>query len=167
MSDDFLFVNLTGDRKLLRTLGEIPDIVRDILRAKITQWTETMRDQVVENIQSRLQSKSGKLENSVRIEFTEDGVRFNGKVYIAGVPYAQAQERGAFIPPHMIYPHEAKVLAFIAASGDKVFATKVFHPGGVIPAANFMRDAYRFISPKITRGLRYYIVETINRRLRG
>jgi hypothetical protein len=165
--DRFLFVDLTGSRKLLQILDEMPDIVRAILREKITQWTETMRDQVIQNIQERLKIKTGRLEESVRIEFTEDGVKFNGHVYIAGVPYAQAQEKGAVVPPHMIYPVNAKALAFIAATGDKVFAAHVFHPGGIIPATNFMRDAYRFVSPKITRGLRYYIVETINRRLRG
>lgn len=167
MADDFLFVDLTGDRKLLQDIDAIPDIVRDVLKEKIKYWTEVMRDKVLENIEERLRSKTGRLGNAVQMEVVEDGIRVDGHVYIRGVPYAAAQDKGAIISPHEILPRNAKVLAFYAATGNKVFASRVFHPGGIIPPKYFMRDAYRFVSPKITRGLRYYIVEKINRRLRG
>lgn len=167
MYDDFLFVDLTGDRKLLRDIDAIPDIVRDVLKEKIEYWTQLMQEQVIQNIQERLKAKTGDLENSVRMEIVEDGLRVDGHVYIQGVPHAAYQEKGAIIPPHEILPRNAKVLAFIAATGDKVFAARVFHPGGVILPKYFMRDAYRFVSPKITRGLRYYIVEKFNRRRKG
>lgn len=167
MADDFLFVDLVGDRKLLRNIEEIPDTVRRLVAEKIRGWTEALRDQVVENIQSRLNTKTGQLARSVQVEIIQDGIRVEGRVYIAGVPYAVAQDKGAVTPAHIIRPREAKILAFIAATGDKVFATRVFHPGGVIPPTYYMRDAYRFMSPKVTRGLRYQIVEKIRNKIRG
>lgn len=167
MADDFLFVNLLNDRKLLRNIEDIPDVVRRVLVEKVKFWTEGLRDQVVSNIQSRLNTKSGKLAQNVQVEVIQDGIRFEGRVYIAGVPYAIAQDKGAVTPAHIIRPRNAKVLAFIAATGDKVFAARVFHPGGIIPPTYYMRDAYRFMSPKVTRGLRYQIVEKIRNKMRG
>lgn len=172
---DFLSVNLTGDRKLLRNFEGLPDVTREVLRQKIRQWTEMMRDAVVQNIIDRLsktdrsKSYSGSarhLRDSVEMEITDDGIRVNGRVYIAGMPYAQAQESGAQTPPHVILPRNAKVLAFYAATGHKVFAARVFHPGATIPPSWFMRDAYRKISPKITDGLYYYVVRKMRDQLR-
>lgn len=165
MANDFLMVNLLNNRKLLRDIESIPSIVQELLREKIKAWTEELKEVVLDNIRSKLKSKSGKLEDAVDIGFTEDGLRLEGHVFIAGVPYAQAQEKGAIIRPHWIFPVNAKTLAFYAASGDKVFAARVWHPGGIIPPHYFMRDAYRYMSPRITRRLRYYIVERIRNRM--
>lgn len=165
-NDDFISVNLLNERKLLRDIEAIPDDIRAILREKIKSWTYQLRDLVESNIVERLRRVTGKLEDSVDVEFTEDGLRIEGHVFIHGVPYARAQEDGAEIPPHMIFPKNGKVLAFMAASGDKVFATHVFHPGGLVPPKHFMKDAYREMSPKITRGLYYQVIEKARNRLR-
>lgn len=159
MADEFLSVQVLNERKLLRNIESIPDVVRGVLVEKIKGWTQLMMDEVLANITSRLKVGTGKLLDGVQMEIIENGLIVEGRVYIAGVPYAVAQEKGAQTGPHIIRPRDARVLAFLAASGSKVFAMRVFHPGGVIPAKNFMRDAYRTVSPKVTRGLRYNLVE--------
>lgn len=167
MADDFLNVQLLNDRKLLRDIEAIPDDIRLVIREKTREWTYRMRDLVVQNIQATTKKVTGKLENSPEVEFIENGLRIDGRVYISGVPYARALEKGAQTPPHVIRPANSKVLAFMSARGDKVFAMHVFHPGGRITPRNFMRDAYREMSPKVTRGLYYQIIEKVRRRLRG
>lgn len=174
--EDFLSVDLTGDRKLLQGFDEMPDTVRAVLQKKVELWVHRLRDMVEENIRTRLIKTLGRpkifsgsdrhLADSVQVEILESGLKINGRVYIAGIPYAVAQERGGHTPPHLILPKRARLLAFIAASGDKVFATQVFHPGGVIPPSYFMRDAYRVMSPKVTDGLYYELVRKVRERMR-
>lgn len=164
MSDDFLSVELLKERKLLQDIDAIPDDIRAILRDKMSRWTQDLADLVSANIADRLKRVSGKLEDSVDWEFDDGGLSVSGHVFIHGVPYARAQEEGAQIPPHLIYPRNGKVLAFMAATGDKVFATRVFHPGGVIPPKHFMKDAYREMSPKITNRLYDNITRKLKKR---
>lgn len=165
-SEDFLYVNLLNDRKLLRDIDAIPDDIRLVIREKMKPWMDQLKALVISNIETRLQRKSGKLEDSIDLDIIEEGIRFEGRVYSHGVPYAKIQEEGGTTPPHQIFSQNGKVLAFMAASGHKVFATHVFHPGGTIAPTHFMKDAYREMSPKITRGLYYQIIEKVRNRLR-
>lgn len=165
-SDDFLYVNVTGDTALLRNLDQMPDTVREICLEKIKAATEKMEEDVATNIHSRLQEKSGHLSEGLGSEVIEDGQTIRGRVFIEGVPYARAQEKGATIRPHMIYPNKGKVLAFYGATGQKVFATRVSHPGGHIPAHNFMKDAYRENGPELARSLKKDIVAGIRANMR-
>lgn len=164
MSDDFLSVELLKERKLLQDIDAIPDDIRAILRDKMSRWTQDLASLVSSNIADRLNRVSGRLEDSVDWEFSDEGLVVEGHVFIHGVPYARAQESGAQVPAHVILPRNGKVLAFMAASGDKVFATRVLHPGGVIPPKYFMRDAYREMSPKITSRLYDNITRKLKRR---
>lgn len=166
MAQDFISVQIIGERTLTRNLDHMPDTVRAILLAKVESWTAKLRDKVEENIINRLNQKSGKLLEGVQMEVTNDGLRVEGRVYIAGVPYAAAQEKGAVTPPHMIFPQNGKVLAFIAATGDKVFATRVFHPGGQILPKHYMKDAYREMGPEISRGIKNAVVQGIRENMR-
>lgn len=163
MANDFISVQVLNERKLLRNLEELPDTVRGVLVEKVRGWTQDLHDEVIANIRERLKTKSGDLLEGVQMEIIQEGLRVEGRVYIAGVPYAQIQDQGGVTPPHIIRPRNAKVLAFLAASGHKVFATRVFHPGGQIAPKNFMKDAYRTVSPRVTRGLRYHLVEKLRR----
>lgn len=172
---DFLYIDVLGDRNLLRNLDRMPDVVRAILLEKVRSWTERLRDQVEENIHARLNKTSKPkiysgspkhLAESVEVEIIEDGIKIDGRVFIAGIPYARIQDEGGAIPPHMIYPQKSKVLAFFAASGDKVFATHVAHPGGQIPASRFMKDAFRDMGPEISRGIKTSVVQGIRAHMR-
>lgn len=163
--DDFLYVDVLGERNLIRNLDRMPETVRVILVAKVRDWANKTAAAVRENILQRLKG-SGKLAQSVEVELINDGMRVEGRVYIAGQPHALAQERGAAIPPHIIRPRNGKILAFYGAMGDKVFATRVFHPGGQIPAAHFMKDAYREMGPEISRGIKKAVIDGIRANMR-
>lgn len=163
---DLLYTNLLNERKWLRRIDELPDHVVDILRRKAERWTRDLYEMVKDNIRERLGMKTGRLQDDVQMEFLDDGVRFEGRVYIAGNPYAQIQEEGGAIPPHIIRPRQAKILAFMSATGDKVFAMRVFHPGGTIPATHYMKGAYREKSAEVTRGIRAEVMRDLKRAMR-
>ena len=175
---DFLQLTVLGERNLLRNLEQMPDVVRAILLEKTRVLTEDMADKVRQNIESRLSKTKDRkskeysgspthMKDAVKVRITEDGVRVDGQVYIEGIPYAKAQEEGAATPPHMIYPKKSKVLAFISATGDKVFATRVFHPGGQIPPTWFMKDAYREMGPRISKEIKNAVVQGIRANMRA
>lgn len=166
-TSDFLYVDIVGDRNLLRNLDQMPDTVRAILLEKVKGYTEQVADDVRANIMERLNQKTGNLLAGVQTELRTEGVRIDGRVYIAGSPHAVIQEKGGVTPPHMIYPRNGKVLAFMAATGHKVFATRVFHPGGQIPPQHFMKDAFRENGPAISRGIKNAVVEGIRAKMRG
>jgi len=167
MSEDFLEVEVLANRKRIADIEFLPDSIAQALRERLETLMFKLRDLVEDNIRTRLNSVSGNLAENVEVEIIDEGLSISGRVYISGVPYAQAQESGGFTPAHYIYPQNGKILAFMAASGDKVFATRVFHPGARIPAKHFMRDAYREISPKITNSLYYYMVRKLRSELNG
>jgi len=165
-TSDFLYVDVLGDRNLLRNLDQMPDIVRAILLDKVRGFVEDVADDVRANIMARLNSKTGNLLAGVKTELRTEGVRIDGRVYIAGAAHAMVQEKGAVTPPHMIYPRNGKVLAFMGATGQKVFATRVFHPGGQIPGQHFMKDAFRASGPDISRGIKNAVVQGIRAKMR-
>lgn len=162
-----LHVDIIGDRNALRNVDQLPDTVREIMLDKVKRWTGELRDLVEQNILDRLDQKTGKLLGGLDSEVIEDGNRVEGRVFIDGVPYARALEDGASIPAHIIRPRNAKLLAFYAASGDKVFATRVFHPGATLRPFNFAKDAYREKGAEISRGIKKAIVEGIRAKMRS
>lgn len=168
MAGGFLSLEILGHREALRNLEYMPDTVRAILLRKTGDWIEELEGRVIDNILSRLnKNSSGKLAGAVQSEVRQQGSRIEGEVWIEGIPYAKAQEQGASIPAHIIEPKNAKVLAFIGATGDKVFALRVFHPGAAIPPTFFMKDAYREMGPLISKGIKKAIVEGIRAKMRS
>lgn len=173
---DLLSLTLLGDRNLIRNLETMPDTVRAILLEKTRILTEDLARRVEENIETRLNKNKNEkaysgspkhMKDAVETFVDDDGNRVEGTVYIDNIPYARAQEKGANIPAHVIYPRRAKVLAFIAASGDKVVASRVFHPGAVIPPSRFMADAYREMGPIISKEIKKAVVQGIRAQMRS
>ena len=173
MSEDLFYINLLNERKLLKQMDDMPDAVRAVLLERVKTWTERLRTLVIDNINARLSkhanpkkysASSRHLVDSVEVEIINEGLRIEGRVYISGIPYAHIQESGGRTSAHVIRPRDAKILAFMAATGDKVFALHVFHPGSTIVGKHFMRDAYREMSPKVTSGLYYQLVRKIKGR---
>lgn len=164
---DFLHIDIIGERNALRNLDKMPDTVRAILVEKVSRWLDEVKQAVEDNINAKMQTKSGKLGSSVQKELVLEANRVDGRVFIRDVPYAAAQEKGAAIPAHIIRPRQAKVLAFFAASGDKVFATRVFHPGAQLLPQHFMKDAYNQKAPEFTRGIKQAVVEGIRQQMRS
>ncbi len=65
------------------------------------------------------------------------------------VPYAAHVEYGT--SPHIIEPVDSNLLVFKNSAGEKVFATRVNHPGTA--AQPFMRPAAKFGGPVLKRKL--------------
>ena len=167
--DDFLSVTVVGERSLSRNFDTLPDIAQEIILAKVEGYTKDLEDAVIQSIEQKTTTKTGRLIQAVRREVVRRGGGIEGRVYIDEnvAPYAKPIDQGASIPPHMIYPKNGKVLAFIAATGDKVFATRVFHPGAQITPRYFMKDARREKGPAISRGLKNALVQGIRAHMRS
>jgi hypothetical protein len=166
MADDFLYLEVIGDRNVIRNLETMPDTVRVILAAKAEAWVDKLKDKVIDNIHDRFVGGTGKLAGAVESVVVNNGYEVEGRVFIAGIPYAKIQEEGGVTQPHLILPVNAKVLAFMAATGDKVMATKVMHPGSRITGKHYMKDAYREMGPEISRGIKKAVVDGIRQKMR-
>lgn len=165
MSDTFYAEVVGQDR--INNFDRLPVIAQAIIIQKVTAYTEKMAQVAGDLMEDRLQTKTGRLNaDSIETEVTVEGGTIKGRAFIAGIPYARMQEQGGTTPAHMIYPQKGRVLAFMGAMGDKVFATRVFHPGGAIPGKFFMRDARRQVGPEISRGLKQAIVQGIRENMR-
>lgn len=169
MSEDFISVKVVGERSLLRNFDQLPDVVQKIVLAKVEGYARDLEDRVIDSIERNTTTKSGRLLSAVRREVLQRDGRVEGRVYIdeAVAPYARAIDRGASTPPHMIYPRNGKVLAFLGATGDKVFATRVFHPGGQITPRYFMKEARGSLGPEISKGLKNAVVQGIRAHMRS
>lgn len=167
MADDFLYLEVIGEREAVRNLDLMPETVRVVLSKKADAWLDRLIDKVKENIRTRFKNRSGRLETAVDGVVVDNGYEVDARVFIEGVPYARAQEEGGFTPPHVIQARNRKVMAFYGALGDKVFATKVLHPGARIEGRHYMKDAYREMGPEISRGIKKAIVEGIRQNMRN
>lgn len=164
---DAFYATVVGEERI-NNFDKLPTIVQTILVEKVTQFAEDMADRAGRLMDERLGSKSGRLgSTAIETEVTVQGKLIKAQVFLANVPYARIQEEGGTIGPHMIYPKNAKVLAFQAATGEKVIASRVFHPGGRIEGKHFMRDARREMGPEISRGLKRALVQGIRENMRA
>jgi len=164
-----LYVSVSGDRNILRNLDRMPVQIQEIVAKKMDKLAYDLADQVHANIAARLQRKTGQLENAVGYEVINSDGRVMARVFVDGTkaPYAAAQEGGATIPPHMIYPKNARVLSWMTPMGERAFAMRVSHPGAVLAPQHFLRDAYRQRGPKISREIKKAIVDSIRQRMRN
>lgn len=167
MSTDAFYAEVVGQDRI-NNFDRLPVVAQAIIIQKVTAYSEKMADLAGDLLEERLGTKSGRLSaSSIETEVTVEGGNIKGRVFIANIPYARMQEQGGTTPAHMIYPQKGRVLAFMGAMGDKVFATRVFHPGGAIPGKFFMRDARRQMGPEISRGLKQAIVQGIRENMRN
>lgn len=165
-SSDYFYADVVGENRV-QNFDRLPDIAQEILIAKIEEFADKVRDRAAEYLDERLHTRTGRLSgDKIDTEVTVQGKMVKARIFLANIPYARAQEEGATTPPHMIYPSKARVLRFIGATGEKVFAREVFHPGGIIHGKHFMRDARRDFGPEISRGLKKALVEGIRANMR-
>lgn len=175
---DTFDVEVIGARSILDNLDHMPETVREIVRSKVAYFAEELRDQVVENIDERLNkttgykekqysAAAGHLRDAIEIEYNDDGL--DAIIYVdESIPYARIQEEGGTIPPHLIRPREAKALAFDwATAGKRAILAYVFHPGATIPGQHYLRDAYRMMSPQIGKAMQKAVVEGIRQNMRS
>jgi hypothetical protein len=166
MTDAPFYADIIGEDRV-RNFDRLPEVAQRIILEKVRFFTEEVADRAGQLLEERLKTKTGRLTAaSVKAEVRNVDGRVQGRVSVDS-PYAAIQEKGGTTPPHVIYPKNGKVLAFMAATGDKVFATRVMHPGGHIEGKHFMKDAYREFGPQISRGLKQALVQGIRANMRG
>jgi|ERR1700761_735546 len=139
-------LEVSGLERFGVVLEEAPISLKIMMRQALMTWTEDTRDQAASNAPS----KTGALAGSLTGVVDEAGNGFQVTIS-SQLPYAQAQEGGADIPPHAILPVNAKALAWEALSGaavkagakigDKVFFAAVMHPGAIIQPKQFIANA--------------------------
>lgn len=165
-SVQFLEISIAGDNNLLRNFDQFPSVVQAIILQKMKYWMEELEDEVQANIRERLDEKTGNLLRSVKATVVLSGKSVKGQLTV-NHKGALAQEKGAIIPPHIIRPRNAKILRFWDVYGQKRYALRVFHPGAVLKAKYFVRDARKQVVPLMMKDLKKSIVDGLRRRMRG
>jgi hypothetical protein len=97
--DDFLYVEVLGDRNLLRNLDQMPDVVREILVVKVTQWTKQLEHRCRKHPLSP-EAKDPVSCVGLDSEVIEDGKRVEGRVFIHGVPMPRPKKKVAVRSSH-------------------------------------------------------------------
>jgi hypothetical protein len=161
-------VDLLGTRHLAQTLDSMPETVREILREKVKALSIRLEQMVLSNIATRYKDSKGKLASAVSTFYEEEGFRIRGGVTIDTqiAPYARILDKGGAIPPHMIFPRNAKRLAFTGFQGDRVIVKRVSHPGAQLPAGHFMSDAYKSMTAETSLELKRAVIEGIRAKMR-
>jgi hypothetical protein len=162
-------VDILGRNHLLGVFASLPAITQLALKEQVEDIVQEGEDLVIQLIEERVnpENSTGEWERSVRSHITVDGSRLMGIISFEGVPYARIQDQGGITGPHMIYPREAKTLAFFAATGEKVVTRRVSHPGSRIPAMNVTRDARRELSARLSLNIKRTLVSSIRQKMRS
>jgi hypothetical protein len=162
-------VDIVGRNHLVGIFTSLPAITQMALKEQVEDITDEAEDLVIQLIEERTnpERSTGRWAQSVQARVVVDGQRITGLITFDGVPYARIQDRGGQTGPHMIYPREAKVLAFYAATGEKVVTRRVSHPGARIPAMNVTRDARRELSARLSMNIKRALVNSIRQNMRA
>lgn len=167
MSGDTFYVDVVGASRI-ENFDQLPIIVQAILTQKVQDLTEQLAELAGDLMDERLGQKSGRLSGAgITTDVRTVGKTIEGSVMFPDLPYVRIQEKGGVIPPHMIYPRNGRALAFYGATGEKVLAKRVSHPGAVIEGKHFARDARRQMAPQISRGLKQALVQGIRQNMRN
>jgi hypothetical protein len=161
-------VDLLGRNHLSGLFASLPAIAQLAMREQVEAYLDEGEELAIQYIEERTnpERSSGRWAASVKTRVTNEGDRIAGIIYFDGVPYGRIQDKGGQTSPHMIYPRRAKILAFMAASGQKVFARRVSHPGARIPAMNITRDVQRELGARMSRSIKKAIVNGIRQNMR-
>jgi len=121
--------------------GTLTERTRTALRGVIIEGTRDLTGLVRQKLSGGvLQTRSGRLLNSIRQQLVENPQSIYGQVWSQGVPYAAIHEFGGRTPAHIIEARNAKALAFMMG-GQLVFFRRVHHPGSNIPERSYMRSS--------------------------
>lgn len=144
-------VQLVGLNDLQVRLGQVPTSVA----ARITDAMNDIVNVLADRMRSRMADlfrNPGVMQASVATGVQSGGDAIVGTAGAYGLPYLKIQEHGGQTSPHLIFPVNAKALAFFmpggfmpfrpgAATGDLVFTRVVHHPGSKIPERSYARSA--------------------------
>jgi len=137
-------VDIEGDDRLFARLNAMPNalhlaLLRRLELLVLKLEAKVKRDKLSGQV---LNVRTGALRRSIHNVVEDRGSELVGKVLRSGaVKYAGIHEYGGTTKPHVILPKKAKALSFISSSGNRVFATKVNHPGSRMPERSFLRSS--------------------------
>lgn len=161
-----LNITITGDAKLISSLGRLPSAINEALYRKILTLALKMERNVkVGKLNGQVLNRiTGALSRSIQHEVIRSQSSVLGKVFSSGdVKYAAIHEYGGTTAPHIIVPKKASVLAFAGAGGGMVYTRKVNHPGSKMPERSFLRSTLTEMSTEISLGMKEAVVQTIQR----
>lgn len=146
-----LKVEIVGDADVSRKFQNLPEHIRQALRAKIFALTLTLEAHIkFDKLSGQvLKTVSGRLKRSIQSEVIDRIDHITGKVFSSGdVPYNAIHEFGGRTSSHEIIPVKAQALRFMF-NGKLTFARRVHHPGSVMPERSFMRSGLSDMKEKI------------------
>jgi phage gpG-like protein len=135
-------------------LSAMPDTIRTTVSTQLQSLTQSLLGTVQDKLDGGvLQSKSGRLRDSISSMVEDSGDVISGSVFVDGdVPYAAIQEYGGSTKAHVIEASNAKVLAF-SWQGKDAFFKRVSHPGSVIPERSYLRSSLADMQDEILAGM--------------
>ncbi len=132
-----------GLEEAAATLDSYPAALSAAVAAKAADLAAALADRVKSDKLSGgvLNVRSGALQASIVADVSADDEGVRATVGSNGdVKYAAIQEYGGKTSAHEILPVKGKALAFLAG-GALRFASKVEHPGSVIPEHAYLRSS--------------------------
>ena len=158
---DFSYI-ISGTPEVLAGLQSLPDRLRVELNTEMEDIVAYLAMYVVTDKLSGqvLAQRSGRLAGSVGGGVTTDaGGTVTGTV-TADAPYAGIQERGGVTKPHTILPVTGRALKFRLGDQD-VFASRVKHPGSVMPERSYLRSSLVDLHDRIVGDLSDAVARSI------
>jgi phage gpG-like protein len=149
-----LAFNILNLEEVLAWLSALPDSLKAALFAKSQDLATALQEKVGDKLSGEvLQSRTGRLKDSIVSVTEESETQVNSSVFVGGdVPYAAIQEYGGVTKAHIIAAANGRALAF-AMSGKQRFFRSVNHPGSVIPERSYLRSSLDEMSDDIRDGL--------------
>jgi len=136
---------IAGANAVADRLQSMPERIAARLAVVMAGLGLELRELVQESmVASGLQSRSGRLAQSIEVEIDETSVAAG--IDTAAVPYAAIQEYGGTTRAHVIEAINAGALRF-QLGGRMIFAKRVMHPGSVVPARSFLGTALAELAP--------------------
>ena len=146
-------------------LDACPAALAAALAAKAAELAAALADRVRTDKLSGgvLDVRSGALRDSIAASVSAGGDGVRATVGVSGdVKYAAIQEYGGKTAAHEILPVKAQALAFLAGGGLR-FASKVEHPGSVLPERSYLRSTLDEMRDDIVAALAGAAAESLER----
>lgn len=137
-----LKMELINGEVVVRKFAIFPKEAETDIKTVLNSYIQILRNKIVgEKLSGQvLRVRTGMLRSS----FLPMLAQRIGNTIIAGltsnIHYWRIHEFGGKTRPHTIFPRNKKALHFFV-KGNEVFATKVDHPGSLIPARPYVRPS--------------------------
>lgn len=166
---DYITFEIEGIEQVQARLDELADDLQEKASLEmVTRVGEHVRYWMQQNVLENFNLRTGNLFNSIFATVLTNNE--GAEVYVGpntdAVPYAMIQNYGGRTSPHVIRPRGPWALHF-QVNGEDVYASKVNHPGSVIPARPYVEPAYEEHQQEILDIMNQVLDEAISGELAG